>query len=244
MKPDTQLEIPQAKEALAIRSDPTTGQLLQAVLETGVTADNVLAVKELIALKREEEDRDAERQFNAAFTALQRELPTIVAESEIPNRGKYQRFEHLMRDIAGPMQKNGFSVRFTQDYKEGRITQTCHVSHISGVTRANSFTVRVGGRADSDTQADTKASTTAKRLALGNAFNLVIFQDPDQNEETDAALEGSPITWEQAAFLKDLVKEVGADVKRFLDFAQANSFEEIGSLRYKGLVAELEKRRK
>ena len=81
------------------------------------------------------------------------------------------------------MVRNGFSVDFTMDYKDGRIIETCHLRHTGGHSKSNSFGVRVG-KADTDTQADCKAATTAKRNALLNCLNIVIRQDALQDERT------------------------------------------------------------
>jgi hypothetical protein len=218
--------------------------MMQAVIEKGVTADNVVALERLVDLYERMQTRDAEKQFNAAFVKLQSELPVIVASSEIPNRGRYERFEDVMRQIGDPLKSNGFSVSFTQDTKDNRVTVTCHLRHIGGHAQANSFTVRAGGKADSDTQSDCKASTTAKRNALLQALNIVIRQDVFQDEEgNDASIEGGPIDWSQVSFLKDLCKEVNADVPAFLKFAGVAAFEAIPSARYAELVRALEKKK-
>jgi hypothetical protein len=88
--------------------------------------------------------------------------------------------------------------------------------------------VRSGGRADSETQADCKASTTAKRNAVCLALNVTIQQDC-LNEEDDAKLEGGPITQEQADSLRARVKATKSNEEFFLKFAGATSFETIPS---------------
>ena len=94
-------------------------------------------------LKLKLDDCEAERQFNTAFVALQGDLPVIVASTVIPNRGKYERFKDVMRQIAEPLKRHGFSVSFSMDVKENRVLETCHLRHIGGL-QANSFAVRTG----------------------------------------------------------------------------------------------------
>lgn len=208
-------------------------QVFQAVIDKQISPENVAVMRELLAMS-------AERKFAEAFSALQADLPTIVATSIIPNRGKYERFEDVMRQIGPALTKHGFSVSFSNDFKENRILETCHLTHIGGHTRSNSFAVRVG-KGDSDTQADCKAATTAKRNALCNALNIVIRQDV-LDEEHDATIEGDPnafVTPEIADEIERRVKLTNSNVPAFLQFAGAKKFAEIPANRYAEIDAML-----
>lgn len=235
MKQTTELELASAR-AVAVRDDAglSIEQAFQAVTSGTVKAEHIAVMKELLAM-------DAERKFNAAFVALQADMPVIVASSVIPNRGKYQKFEDIMSEIGPILTRNGFTVSFSQDFKENRILEICTLSHAAGHSRSNSFAVRAGGRADSDTQADCKASTTAKRNALCNALNIVIRQDC-MTEEHDASIIGGNVTEDQADELERRVKETNSDVAAFLKFAGAKKFSEIPASRYDDLDALLAKK--
>lgn len=240
MKPTTEL-VRMEPQLIAVAPSPAT--MLHAIIEKGVTADNVSAIEKLAELSWRFEQREAERAFANAFNALQAEMPVIVAESQIPQRGKYQRYEDIMHKdgVARLLAKHGFSVSFTQEHGDGKITSTCHLTHVGGHTRSNSFAVRIGGRADSETQADCKASTTAKRNALCNALNITIRQDC-LTEEHDAAILGNPealITSEQADELERRVHETNSNVIAFLKFAGASKFSEIPASKYEALDKQL-----
>lgn len=237
-EPHSQLPAVLPDNRLATRSEPSTGELLRAVIDRGVTAESVAVVERLVALKERQEERDAEKAFNSAFVALQQELPVIVAKTVIPNRGKYERFEDLCSVVNPLLVKHGFSIAFSQDAKDNRVIETCHLRHMSGHSQANSFAVRVG-RADSETQADCKAATTAKRLALCNALNIVIRQDRDQNED-DATHEGAFIAPDKVQYLRERLAEVGGNEAAFLAIAGASKFEEICEGSYPVLVRTLE----
>ena len=60
------------------------GAMLNAVVAQGVTADNVAAMKELVGLYERMEDRGAKQAYTAAMTAMQAELPKVIAKSIIP----------------------------------------------------------------------------------------------------------------------------------------------------------------
>lgn len=213
-----QLEtVPQGNHPLSITADPVA-KMLESIVSKGITAESVGALEKLADLYERMQAKDAERQFTSAFVALQSELPVIVASTPIPNRGKYERFEDVMKVVSPLLVKHGFTVSFSMDFKENRILETCHLKHVGGHSQSNSFAVR-SGRADSDTQADCKAATTAKRNALLNCLNIVIRKDAMQNEEGDASLEGSPITRDQAQVLREMVRDTQSDEAKFLEFA-------------------------
>jgi len=222
---------------------PNVAEMLQSVIRGGVTTENAAALEKLVGLYERMQDRDAEKAFNTAFVNLQAEMPVIVAKSIIPNRGKYQKFEDIMDEIAPLLKKHGFSVSFTMDTKENRILETCHLRHVSGHSQSNSFAVRTR-KADSDTQADCMAATTAKRNALCNALNIVIRQDC-LNEENDAGIEGDPnskISSAQADELERRVKMSDSNVAAFLKFAGAEKFSEIPAFKYDMLDAMLKRK--
>lgn len=228
-----QLTIREPGEMPVARPQPTVAEMLAAVIQKGVTQENVAAVGEIVKLYERVEEKNAEKSFARAFVALQNDLPAITAKSMIPNRGKYEKFEDLMVVVGPLLAKHGFSVSFSMDFKEGRVLEICQLSHIDGHSRSNSFAVRTA-RADSDTQADCKAATTAKRFALCNALNIVIRQDALTSEE-DASIEGGPVSQEIADELERRVKETNSDVKSFLRYAGADSFKTIPASRYDDL---------
>ena len=225
---------------LTLATDPVAS-MLQKMVDGGITKDNVEALTKLADLYERMQQKDAEKQFAAAFVALQSDLPVIEAQTVIPNRGKYEKFEDVMHVVGPLLTKHGFSVSFSMDFKENRILETCHLQHVAGVVKSNSFAVR-SGKADSDTQADCKAATTAKRNALLNCLNIVIRQDALQNEEGDATLDGAPVTFEQAETLRELVKETKSDEPAFLKWAGASKFEEIAASKYDRVFSALQKK--
>ncbi len=226
------------QETRLATTEPSIGQMLQGALASGITKDNADALGKMLDVYERMEDRRSQQQYASAFVALQSEMPEIVAQSVIPNRGRYERFEDVMHVVGPLLRKNGFAVSFTQEADDKRITATCTMRHTGGHFEKTPFAVRLGGKADSDTQADCKASTTAKRNALLFALNIVIRQDCLQDED-DAKNIGGPITQQQADELRDWVEATHSNVERFLAFADAKTFETINSGRLPELHAEL-----
>jgi hypothetical protein len=238
MNKETQLEVMPGGSRAVAPVEPqgviTIESAFNAAASKALDKDSLAVMERLLAM-------DGERKFNASFAKLQSELPTIVASSIIPNRGKYERFEDVMRQIGKPLSENGFSIKFSQDYHENKIVVTCELRHAGGHKELNRYAVRVSGKADSETQADCKASTTAKRNALLQALNIVIRQDC-LNEENDPHMEGNPdafVTQAVADELERRVKELNGDVPRFLAFAGAKKFSEIRASKYDMLDSSL-----
>lgn len=243
MSKTEQLTIPEAQQALATHADLSIGHMLQDFLKNPEALKNVEVAERMFALYERAEAKSAEREFNAAYVKVQAELPTIVATSIIPNRGKYERFEDVMRVIGPIMNRNGFSVSFSMSNDGTRVTETCHLKHVAGHSQSNSFSVRVG-RADSDTQADCKAATTAKRNALLNCWNIVIRQDLLQDEEANIALEGAVISSEECQYLRETVAETGSNEAKFLAMAGVERFEDIRKGSYGVLSRALEQKKR
>ena len=250
MKEDQTLAVVRSEAGAVAKADPTPAEMFRSIvtmIEGGkVTPETVAAVGKAMELCEHMEKRNAEREFNAAFAKLQGELPVIVAKTIIPNRGKYERFEDVMDAIGKHLTANGFSVSFTQQADDRRITVTCLLRHIGGHSQATPFAVRLGGRADSDTQADCKASTTAKRNSLLQSLNIVIRQDC-LNEEDDAGMEGDLtkfVTPAQADELERRAQLVNANIPAFLEFAKAKKFTEIQASRYDELDRMLARKEK
>lgn len=221
----------ESDEVAVATQQPSVAAMLQGVITTGVTAENVGAVEKLVALYERMEEKRAEREFTTAFNALQAEMPTIVASSVIPNRGKYERFEDIMRQIGPLLSKHGFAVSFEQEADDRRVKVKCNLRHVGGHSTQTAFSVRISGKADSETQADCKASTTAKRNALLQCLNIVIRQDV-LSEEHDASIEGGEITKAQADELERRVAMLNADHKKFLAWLGVKSYAEIPSGKY------------
>jgi hypothetical protein len=225
---------------------PSVANMLQAVIQQGVTEQNVAALERLCGLYERMQASDAEKQFAAAFVGLQAEMPKVNATKAVPNndgttRYKFAPFEEIMRQVTPMLQKYGFTVSFSNRYEENRLVETCTLQHVEGHKRSNDFAVRIGSGPPkaSESQADGAAATYAKRFALTDALNIVV-----EHLDNDARMEGAAITPEQAKALRDRVLATGSSVELFLKYAGADSFETIPSARYALLDQSLRKKEK
>lgn len=222
----------QEPQAVA-RPEPDALDMMRAVIEKGVTAENVAVMQELVKLKKVMDDQKAERDFAAAFVALQTEMPAVKAIQPVPNndgsvRYRFAPYEEIMAQVLPFLKKHGFSVTFSTEFAEGRLIKTCTLQHIGGHSKSNKFAVRIGSGPPKATecQADGAASTYAKRFALCDALNIQIDHD------TDARAEGQAVTPEQAAEIEHRVKMLNLNVEAFLKYAHTKSFADIHSATY------------
>jgi ERF superfamily len=212
------------KHQLAL-SQPSVALMLQGLLSSiqngQTTPQTVEVLKGMMDLYERTEARQAEKDFNAAFVELQKAIPEIKADKAVPD-GKggvlysYCSFEEIYRQVKDPMMSNGFSVRFSQREENGRITETCHLMHISGHSVSNDFTARVGAgaRGMNETKCDLSASSIAQRESFCDALNI-----PRVGRDDDAKMMGSPIGRAIAEEFQKRVKETGCDEQAFLKYA-------------------------
>jgi hypothetical protein len=237
-------------QPLALTQDPVAG-MLQKMIDGGVTKDNVEALTKLADLYERMQTKDAEKQFAAAFVALQSEMPSINMTKTVPDRNGNVKFtfapyEEIMATVRPLLQKHGFTVTFSMSYGDGRITQNCTLQHIGGFSRTNQFQVRIGGGPPgaSECQADGAASTYAKRFAFCNALNIICEKDTD-GMKPDAKVEGAPIGADKVQYLREQLEETRSNPAPFLAMAGVKSLEEICEGSYPTLVRAIElKKRK
>lgn len=217
---------------LAVR-EPSVGELMQGVIQAGITPASVEVMERLCALQERREAKEAERAFAAAFVAMQRDLPTITASTPVPGKDGSTRFVYAKLEdilpVARPvMLKHGFTHSFSSSTSEqgNRVTVTCTIRHEAGHSEHTPYTGRIGGGPPhaSEAQTDGAGHSYAKRQAFLSALGIVPESDTDG---ADARNIGGPITTEEAAELRRRVKATKSNEAKFLAWAGVKSFEEI-----------------
>jgi hypothetical protein len=213
----------------------STESIIARVMASPDALNQLSVVKEMLEIRNKEEARQAEKDFIAAFAALQREIPHIKATYAVPTASGGVKFRgaHLidiMRQVEPLLSDHGFSIMFESSSSAGdaesrTVSQTCVLMHVGGHSKKSTSCVRVGGRFDSSAQMDAGAYTTAKRLAVCDLLNIHV-------DRSDVAILGDFISPDQAAQLKARFEAVGGDKAKFLALAQAESFETIRQSKY------------
>jgi len=239
---------PDRQRAIAeIQPEPSVATMLATFIERGITTENVAAFAQLVELKERVDARASEKEFAAAFVALQGDMPSIQAVKAVPNkdgsiRYRFAPYEEIMEKVAPLLTRHGFTVSFNSRFGEGRITVICTLMHKAGHSRANEFAVRIGGGPPgaTETQADGAAKTYAKRGALSDALNIVVEHDDD------ARAQGATISADEAAQMRKRVSALVSarliDEKKLLRLAGVDTYEEIMADKMDLLLEQIEKR--
>ncbi len=240
-------ELAPREESLALSPTNPIGRMIEAITQSGVSAENMAVLERMMALYEQVETKNAEKAFAQAFVALQSDLPAIQASKAVPNRDgtiryHFAPYESIMEQVKPYLQKHGFTISFSTDYSQTapiRLVKTCTLQHVGGHAKTNSFAARVGDGppGSSPAQGDGAASTYAKRFVLCDALNIVIAGMDD-----DARAEGGPITLEEARDFQMRVENLNANRDKFLAVAGATSYATIPASKWATLDEMLRKK--
>lgn len=246
MKSVAVIETPPKEATMSVVTEPSAGQLLQSLIERGNPEQNIGVLERLVALKERADAKVSERAFSRDFHSLQTEATGVQALDEVPDkhgnvRYCFASYERIMAQVKPLLMKYRFSVRFDSEFKDSRLVMRCILMHVDGHSTTTTQYMRVSAPyGANDSQADGATTTMAKRYALCSALNIVIEREGGGGG--DAGNDGTPITADEAQYLAELVRDTKSDVNKFLKYAGAPTFEEIGRNRYDGLVAELQRK--
>jgi hypothetical protein len=222
----------------------TISALFQTMARKGITPDDVLAMKELAALYREERAYMAKADFDVAFAQMQRELPTVTAEKIIPSKDGGVKFVHapfkdIWETVKGVFHKHEFSVDHTMRVQDGYAVVTCTIRR-NGHDRSNECWVKIGNAPPGCDVSDSVsvAETKGKRRSFCQALNIHI-------DDTDVLVDGAIIPASDAARIEARVRALVGDdettLKRWLALGGVDSFAELRQETAKVVLAQLAK---
>lgn len=227
-------------------ADTSTGALIGAVLQAGVTSANVDVVERLMALREREESRQAQKDFATAFIDLQGDCKKVKANKVVPNddgtpRYAFAPFETIMDEVQPLAAKHGFGISFDTEYGDGKIVAICKLTHRSGHSESTRQTCRIGKGPPkaSDAQADGAATSYAKRFALCSALNIRI---EGMDNDARGSQDGETITPEEALRIEAWVEEVGGIKPAFLKYIGVERFTDIPKSRLPAIESDLRRK--
>lgn len=201
-----------------IKATQTADEKLYTLIEKALDGDNADALEKVINLYNQQQDREIKREFEAAFSALQADLPAILATRfNIQTKSKYAKLDDIHKVIKPLLREHGFSTRYEspENYIDGFVQQTFILTHNNGHSAKNSAIVQVdskgiqGASNKTETHGTGSALTYARRYALCGLLDITITEDDDGN-----AAGGIPrITPEQQSIVLNLLEEVPQDTK-------------------------------
>lgn len=180
----------------------------------------------LLRMKREEEDRQALRQFNADLAAFQSEVPQIPMRGEGNHKAPYALTEDIRKVIDPLLTRRGMSISFgALDLTEGVAKMTCTIRHPLGHSMTESVALPVASdlRAN-DSQKAGSAASYCQRYLLKAILGLVFG-----GEDDDGVLGGTEtITEEQANTIREQLDQIPKErLEKFWKWAGCSNVDDI-----------------
>ena len=177
---------------------------------------NVEVFDRLLAARRQEEDRAAERAFNLAMSQAKGEISPVLKTRDVDFVGKqgsrtkykYEAFADVARAVDPVFSAHGLSYRFSIAQAADMVTVTCIISHDGGHSERTKLEGRVdpGSTGMSLVQALGSALSYLQRYSLRAAIGLAAGVDDDGR----GAGGSSPrISNDQATELHELIEATG-----------------------------------
>ncbi len=243
---------PQPTDALAVTGAPQAPavyadqpQNVLAVISR--LAENPQADPNIVAKWLEMYERlDAQRRqqaYTSALVRLQADMPQIERNGVIPLRGgeiRYAKLEDIDLTIRPMLAAEGLAFSFGSHSEDGKLFKiTAKLSHRDGYSEVFHLHVPLDtGPGRSAIQAVGSSLSVAKRQLIKMALHIV-----EKGEDVDGA-DLDKISGEQLKDLDSLLKEVGADEKRFLKFMGVDKFDQILVRDYQKAITALEQKRR
>lgn len=213
----------------------TPGSVLamaKAAMDRGLTAENVAVVERMFALAERVDARDSERQYNTSLASLQSECSNVIATKDVQGKFRYAPFLDIWNAVKPAVERNGFTLEWSQDHLGDRIKKLLILRHIGGHKTERQWTIRLGTAAPGIPAGmqlpviDEIADSLAKRRLLMDALNIVV----DTVSPAEDAGGGALATKEEGHALFERLVELGGDAasqKRFLALAGVDNWDSI-----------------
>lgn len=237
LRDDTQPLAPAVSETTAILS-----LIERAARDPSIDIDKM---ERLMAMQRAAVADRARVAYQSALAAMQAELPVIRERGEIKhdNRliGRYALWEDVNEQIKPVLARHGFAITFRVDHDGDRVLVTGVLTHRDGHSEQTTMRLPadLSGKKN-PVQALGSSTSYGKRYTAAALLNLT-----SGGEDDDGNAGGGPplVTEDQVIELRDLAKEVGADLPRFLATIRVESLADIRADKFEDAKRLLERKR-
>jgi len=212
------IEAPKAEVAVHYDTEELTFAQ-RVALDPSIDIERLKAV---IDMENAAQDREANKQFEAAFAAMQPDLPAVEKAGQGQNNSEFAKLEAIQAAARSILQKHGFSYRFKQQDKDSAITLRCTLSHKSGGSDFDEMTLPydVGGQKNA-VQARGSTVSYGKRYTLCNVLGIQLG-----GEDIDGQIgrSGETLTADQVKQVRDALAKLGQDDETILTWAGQRGF--------------------
>lgn len=214
---------------------------------------DIVKFRELMNMRREFEDRIAEREFDVAMSVAQSKMEQVRTDCENQQtHSRYASYAALDKPLRPIYTQHGFSLSYNTEPSAApeEVVVICRVSKM-GHSRNYRIVIPAdgkgakGGDVMTKTHATVSAVSYGKRVLLGMIWNIAIARDDDGN-----AAGAITISEEQHNDLMTLITDINGDfekagsnitvdVKKICERAKVTSLESFPAKKYEPLVASL-----
>lgn len=196
--------------------NPTPEALMAQAIEKGLPIDTI---ERFMLMRKELKAEAAKEAFDEAMADFQGECPVIEKVKKVDFKTRqgdavkyeYAPMDEIIRQIKGPLAKNGFSYTFKLEELPNGVKATCIVKHKAGHSESSDFTAQMAGTSlMSSAQVTASKSTYAKRQALTAALGIATAdEDNDAPKSKEEEKAGGMATPEQKNEIDLLAQRAG-----------------------------------
>lgn len=215
--------------------------MLQMAVSQGADLDKL---EKLMQLQERWEANEARKAYVVAMNAFKANPPTVLKTKNVSfNTTTYNHalLENAAELIGAELTKHGLSFRWDCEQLEGGIVRvTCVLTHCQGHSERTALQAGLdqsGGK--NNIQALGSTVSYLERYTLFAATGMAAKGMDDDGKGSEAVF----ITESQAADLKALLEEVGADEKKFLEYFKIDAIEHLPAKAYRQAVTMTEAKR-
>lgn len=235
-----------APREVARQAQPITPmQMLQTAVERGA---DIAMLEKLLSLQERWEANEARKAFVRALSAFKSEPPTITKDKSASfgsakgaTAYDYATLDQVASVIGASLSRHGLSHRWETGQVDGKIKVTCVLTHELG--HSERVTLEAGADTSGSKNAIQAIGSTVTYLERYTLLAVTGLAAKEQDNDARTAFPSQFITSEQKDELIALMKETGADTKRFLAYLAVPSVDEIPAAEFGNAKAALEKKR-
>jgi len=212
-------EIASFNDAPQLPSNPWVG-----MIEKALSKDvNMETIEKFITLQRQEEDRQAERAFNAAMSKFQGLMPEIsktgFADYKNGTTYNFDKINDICNAIRPVLIECGLSYGFKMRQEGELISVQCTVKHSLGHQEFNAVTASPDkSGAKNQIQQISSTNTYLQKLTLKAAFGISSADDDGQASSKIVSDKANKETYESWKLTFDAVLESKSDIESLTNY--------------------------
>lgn len=226
--------------AVAVHKPEPPKTLLQMIAEAARDpAVDVQKMKELLAIKREEDALVAERHFNEALADAQKDMPRVTRDAK-SDKHRYVRLETVTKVLDPIIALHRFSLSFGMSDSpiEQHYRVTATLSHVAGHKREYFIDLPADTKGAKGGENKTPVQGIGSTISYARRYlTLMIFNVAVQNEDDDGrGGKSEPITEDQLNELNVAMTTAKADLTKFCEHFGIDALPDLPASRFAGAM--------